>query len=214
MENINNSRWRFAKAKEKKRAKRLDNIWPLPNTPKLPIPSSTQVPNFHRDARFNFPSLFSLTNPPKTLTPLTLHSDFPVEMPGVASGSGDTRGASGSNDSSLVPYSPELRQPVIYSLHHGLKPPIGRLSISWSRGNNLRVSVLRPPSAEDSDDVEVGGRVVEVRLSNGDGETGDAKWRRIAYGSVPPFALLQSRRSSVASLSKMSMSPSPYNIDW
>ncbi|VVA24866.1 PREDICTED: nuclear pore complex [Prunus dulcis] len=135
-------------------------------------------------------------------------------MPGVDSGSGDTRGASGSNDSSLVPYLPELRQPVVYSLHHGLKPPIGRLSISWSRGNNLRVSVLRPPSAEDSDDVEVGGRVVEVRLSNGDGETGDAKWRRIAYGSVPPFALLQSRRSSVASLSKMSMSPSPYNIDW
>lgn len=76
------------------------------------------------------------------------------------------------------------------------------------------MSVLRPPSGEDSERDEVGGRVVEVRLSNGDGENGDAKWRRIAYGSVPPFALLQSRRSSVASLSKVSVGPSLYNIDW
>ncbi|CAN6540022.1 unnamed protein product [Malus baccata var. baccata] len=135
-------------------------------------------------------------------------------MPGVAYDSGDTPGALGSNDTAMVPYSPEIRQPVVYSLHHGLNPPIARLSISWSRGNTLRVSVLRPPSGEDSEKDEVGGQVVEVRLSNGDGENGDANWRRIAYGSVPPFALLQSRRSSVASLSKVSMGPSLYNIDW
>ncbi|XP_050363703.1 nuclear pore complex protein NUP85 [Argentina anserina] len=126
-------------------------------------------------------------------------------MPGVASDSGD---------GSLVPHSPELPQPVAHSIHHGLNPPIARLSISWSRGNTLRVSVLRPPSNEDSEEGEAGGRVVEVKLSNGDGENSDTTWRRIAYGSVTPFAHLQSRRSTISNLSNMSLSPSPYSIDW
>ncbi|KAH7524172.1 hypothetical protein FEM48_Zijuj06G0091000 [Ziziphus jujuba var. spinosa] len=135
-------------------------------------------------------------------------------MPVVAPLSGDTRGASDSADLSLVPISPELRQPAVFPLRHGLKPPIVRLALSWARGNALRVSVLRPPSEQDSDDGEAGGKVVELRLSNGEAEISDSQWRRIAYGSLSPFALLQSRRSSLSSLSKMSMSPSPYHIEW
>lgn len=135
-------------------------------------------------------------------------------MPVVAPLSGDTRGASDSADLSLVPISPELRQPAVFPLRHGLKPPIVRLALSWARGNALRVSVLRPPSEQDSDDGEAGGKVVELRLSNGEAEISDSLWRRIAYGSLSPFALLQSRRSSLSSLSKMSMSPSPYHIEW
>ncbi|XP_024025273.1 nuclear pore complex protein NUP85 [Morus notabilis] len=133
-------------------------------------------------------------------------------MPVVAPFSGDTRGVSdSSSNGSIVPFSPEApNHSAVYALRHGLKPPIARLSISWSRGNTLRVSVLRQPS----DDGEAGGRVVEVNLSNGDAEISDAQWRRIAYGSVTPFALLQSRRSSVSSLSKMSISPSHYHVDW
>ncbi|CAM8967483.1 unnamed protein product [Rhodiola kirilowii] len=57
------------------------------------------------------------------------------------------------------------------------------------------------------------GMVVEVKLSADDPEIeSDAERRRIAYGSVSPFAHLQSRRNSVSLLSKIS--PSPYNIDW
>lgn len=56
--------------------------------------------------------------------------------------------------------------------------------------------------------------MVEIKLSNGEAEISDSQWRRIAYGSLSPFALLQSRRSSVSSLSKMSMSPSPYHVEW
>lgn len=114
-------------------------------------------------------------------------------------------------DASLVPVSAENGESaVVYPLHHGLNPPIARLAISWSRGNSLRVSVFKPPSEDD----DAGGKVVEVKLSNGDPEISDAQWRRIAYGSVTPFALLQSRRSSFSSMSKVSMSPSPYHLDW
>ena len=55
---------------------------------------------------------------------------------------------------------------------------------------------------------------MQVKLGVGDGEVDDAQWRRIAYGSVSPFALLQSRRNSVLALSKMSMSSSPYHSNW
>ncbi|KAI9106939.1 hypothetical protein K1719_022467 [Acacia pycnantha] len=113
-------------------------------------------------------------------------------------------------DGALVPVPSENGGSVaVYPLHHGLNPPIARLAISWSRGNSLRVSVFRPPSED-----QVGGKVVEVKLSNGDQEITDAQWRRIQYGSVSPFAMLQSRRSSFSSLSKVSKSPSPYHLDW
>ncbi|XP_027183264.1 nuclear pore complex protein NUP85 [Coffea eugenioides] len=119
-------------------------------------------------------------------------------MPGMTSDSGD-------HSNSVVPISPNP-QPTTYPLHHGLKPPIARLSISWARGNTLRVTVLRQPqpSAANGEE-EAGGRVLEVKLSdNGDGEIDDAQWRRIAYGSVTPFALLQSRKNSTSTLSKIS----------
>ncbi|KAI4337502.1 hypothetical protein L6164_015910 [Bauhinia variegata] len=139
-------------------------------------------------------------------------------MPGVASDSGDGRSeVSVSSNGALVPISTEARNSiVVYPLHHGLEPPIARLAISWSRGNSLRVSVFRPPSVEGSGESEgqVGGKVVEVKLSDGDPEISDAQWRRIAYGSVSPFALLQSRRSAISSLSWGSASTSPYHLDW
>ncbi|XWS17704.1 hypothetical protein CRYUN_Cryun33cG0090000 [Craigia yunnanensis] len=114
----------------------------------------------------------------------------------------------------LVPMSPEPQGAAVYPLHHGLKSPISRLSISWSRGNSLRVSVFAASSADDSVDEDAGGKVVEVKLSGGDSEISDARWRRIAYGSVSPFALLQSRKNAASSLSKMSMNYSPYDVDW
>ncbi|XP_077217891.1 nuclear pore complex Nup85-like protein [Tasmannia lanceolata] len=123
-------------------------------------------------------------------------------MPGSTSDPGDY----------LIPFSPEVRDPTVYPLHHGLKPPISRLSISWSRGNSLLVSFFRQPSPESgsagaggSDD-EIGGKVVEVKLGSGNGDIDDAHMRRIVYGSVPAYALLQSRRNSIAVMSKMSSS--------
>lgn len=77
------------------------------------------------------------------------------------------------------------------------------------------MSVFRELPAESGDlDGEAGGKVVQVKLGVADGEVDDAQWRRIAYGSVSPFALLQSRRNSVLALSKMSMNSSPYHPDW
>lgn len=128
-------------------------------------------------------------------------------MPGFASDSS----ASGA----LILVSPEVRE-LVYPIRHGVKPPIARLSISWARGNSFRVSIFRQfcgESSKDSDDDEVGGKVLEVRLSSGDGEIDDAEFRRIAYGSVSPFALLQSRKNMVSSLSKMSIGSSRFNTD-
>lgn len=131
-------------------------------------------------------------------------------MPGVTSGTGD--GASVSGAGALVPLSPEARSPSVYPLHHGLKPPLARIAISWARGNALRVSFFSQPSGDDSNGAaEVGGKVIEVKLTDGDGDIGDAQFRKIAYGSVSPFALLQSRRNSLATMSKIS---SPYHFEW
>ncbi|XP_059657172.1 nuclear pore complex protein NUP85 [Cornus florida] len=129
--------------------------------------------------------------------------------------------ASDIGDSALVLFSPEPQKPVVYPFRHGLKPPISRLSISWSRGNSLRVSVFRQLQPQPNDvtndgelGAEVGGKVVEVKLASGDDEIGDAQWRRIAYGSVSPFAHLQSRKNSLLALSKVSLGSSPYNVEW
>ncbi|KAK8706789.1 hypothetical protein V6N13_057865 [Hibiscus sabdariffa] len=122
--------------------------------------------------------------------------------------------SSDSSGGALVPISPESQGATVYPLHHGLKSPISRLSISWSRANSLRVSIFAAPSSGSSVEDDAGGKVVEVKLGGGDGEISDAHWRRIAYGSVSPFALLQSRKNAIISLSKMSMNSSPYNADW
>ncbi|XP_029125916.1 nuclear pore complex protein NUP85 isoform X2 [Cajanus cajan] len=100
---------------------------------------------------------------------------------------------------SLVPFTGDSA--AVYPLHHGLPLPISRLSISWSRGNTLRLSLFAGAAA----------KVVEVKVNSEDSEIPDAHWRRIAYGSVAPFALLQSQRSSISSLLK---TPSPYHSDW
>lgn len=124
-------------------------------------------------------------------------------MPGLASDPGD----------SLVPFSPDVRDPVVYPVRHGVNPPIFRVYVSWTRGNLLQVACLRPPapdpagSGEDGVlDEEIGGKVVEVSLSTRDGDISEAQRRRIAYGSVPAFALLQNRKNSLAAMSRMSAS--------
>ncbi|XP_019184919.1 PREDICTED: nuclear pore complex protein NUP85 [Ipomoea nil] len=126
--------------------------------------------------------------------------------------------ATDSSDLAMVPVPPESENPVVvYPLRHGLKPPIHRASISWARGNTLRVTLLRKPAPDDAGggDSEAGGKVVELNLSNTGGEEIDAvRWRKIAYGSVTPFALLQSRKNSMAALSKMSLDSPPYNAEW
>jgi nuclear pore complex protein Nup85 len=56
---------------------------------------------------------------------------------------------------------------------------------------------------------------VEVNLGSGAADVRDAEhWRRIPYGSVTPFAPLQSRKNAVSSFSKLQSSPSPYHLDW
>ncbi|KAL0726440.1 hypothetical protein Bca4012_022533 [Brassica carinata] len=134
-------------------------------------------------------------------------------MPGMNSDSGERL----VNGGELVPFSTKEKSPVVYPLRYGLKSRVHRLSISWGCGNNLRVTVLRNPeeSRDDDEDGEAGGEVVNVRLSGEeDGEINDAQWRRIAYGSVSPFALLQSRRNSISSLFNMDTSPSLYQTAW
>ncbi|KGN62813.1 nuclear pore complex protein NUP85 [Cucumis sativus] len=128
-------------------------------------------------------------------------------MPGPASDS--------SPSGALVLSSWEARE-VVYPIRHELKPPIARLSISWARGNSFRVSIFTQHPANhtsDSNDGEVGGQVLEVKIRNGDGEISAAEFRRIAYGSVSPFALLQSRKHMVSGLSKMSMGLPRFNPD-
>ncbi|KAF3635359.1 Nuclear pore complex protein NUP85 [Capsicum annuum] len=122
------------------------------------------------------------------------------------------------DDLAMVPVSSETyNQPaVIYPLRHGVESPIHRLSISWACGNTLRVSVFQKPQSETAvGDGEAGGRVVEVQLSNsGNEEVDAARWRRKAYSSVTPFALLQSRKHSLSAASKMSLDTTPYKEEW
>ncbi|KAF5773318.1 putative nucleoporin [Helianthus annuus] len=131
-------------------------------------------------------------------------------MPGLLTNSGDS--------SSIVPYSPTTTTPTVYTLHHGLTSPITpRLSISWSRGNSLRVTVFRSPEpASNSGDDEAGGKVVDLKLSGEDidSEISDAaRWRRIAYGSVAPFAHLQNKKNAMAALAELRHSVS-YDGEW
>ncbi|KAL9376390.1 hypothetical protein Peur_030510 [Populus x canadensis] len=123
--------------------------------------------------------------------------------------------AASASGGELVPFVPDTEIAVVYPLHHGLKPPISRVSISWARGNNLRVSLFRNPPSNSDSDGEIGGKVVEVNLDSGAADVREpAQWRRIAYGSVTPFALLQSRKNSASILSKLQSSPSPFHLDW
>ena len=120
-------------------------------------------------------------------------------MLGVTSGIDD--GASVSDAGALIPLSPKAWSPSVYPLHHGLKPLLTRIAISWAQGNTLQASFFHQPSGGDSDDAaDIGGKVIEVKLNDEDGDIGDVQ-----------FVLLQSRRNSLATLSKIS---SPYHFEW
>ncbi|KAK1289041.1 Nuclear pore complex protein Nup85 [Acorus calamus] len=101
-------------------------------------------------------------------------------MPGMASDAGDQ---------TMVPLSSEVvrDEPAVHPLRLGLRPPISGISISWSRGNLLRVASFRDHDAPDGGDGDVGGKVVEVRLGgrsiDGCGGVDEARRRRIAYGT-------------------------------
>ncbi|KAG6585385.1 Nuclear pore complex protein NUP85, partial [Cucurbita argyrosperma subsp. sororia] len=123
---------------------------------------------------------------------------------------------SDSSPSGALVLSSSVDREVVYPIRHEVKPPIARLSISWARGNSFRVSIFKQQCGDNSagsDDGEVGGQVLEVKIRNGDTEISAAEFRRIAYGSVSPFALLQSRKNMVLGLSKMSMGLSQFNPD-
>ncbi|GMG99077.1 hypothetical protein Nepgr_000917 [Nepenthes gracilis] len=147
---------------------------------------------------------------PKALTPhFALHSPAKMLEPVP-----DTDDA--------LPLVPLSQEPVAYPLHHSLSHPVSRVSLCWSRGNSLRVSLFcqEPPesaieatTALTTEDDGSGGVVVELSMSNGSSEIDDAEWRRIAYGSVAPFALLQNRKNSAVALSKLPIA-SLSNVEW
>lgn len=121
-------------------------------------------------------------------------------MPGVMSDSGN------SDALAIVPRSSDTSTPRVYTIqNHGLTAPLARISISWARGNTLRVSLLHSDAVNEQ---RHGGQVVEVKLtsSEGGGEISGAQWRKIAYGSVAPFSLLQCRKNSIDA--------SRYKKDW
>ncbi|KMZ71921.1 Nuclear pore complex protein Nup85 [Zostera marina] len=102
---------------------------------------------------------------------------------------------------SLVPFNLDLQKPSIHTLPHGLRPSLFRIHISWSRGNCLHVTCLRPPN-EDGEGC--GGKIAAVTLGGGEGgDLSDAQMRRVAYGSVPAFALLQSQKNVDIQLPRM-----------
>ncbi|KAK9683763.1 hypothetical protein RND81_10G163100 [Saponaria officinalis] len=109
---------------------------------------------------------------------------------------------------SLIPIPQQQpHQPPHYPLHHSLSSPISRIAVNWSRGNTLRVSLFSSATASDASDDDDGGGdgggVVEVRLGGGNGgvDVDDARGRKIVYGSVSPFAVLQGRKNSTPALS-------------
>lgn len=149
----------------------------------------------------------------KTLTkPLTSQNHFPANMPAPAPHSDE--------QFSLLPLTPtsSQQQPVVYPLHHSLSSPISRIAISWSRGNSLRLSLLSHPSISTEQlkegDESSGGSVVEVKLASENGGIDDnARWRKIVYGSVAPFAMFQNRKNSTFAFSKVP-SGALSNADW
>ncbi|KAK8964724.1 Nuclear pore complex protein Nup85 [Platanthera guangdongensis] len=116
-------------------------------------------------------------------------------------------------DGALIPFSTEVDVPL-YNIQHGVKLPIFRIFVSWSRSNLLQVACIRPfeddfNNEEDSgtsDGGDLGGKVVEVKLCASDPQISEAQRRRIAYGSVSPFAFLQGRKNALAMMSRMSSS--------
>lgn len=120
----------------------------------------------------------------------------------------------------IVPFSGEPGQappapPPVRHIRHGVAPPIFRVFVSWSSGNLLQVACLPSPEGGGGTE-EVAGRVVEVNLCGGgrggveaEEEISEAEMRRIEYGCVPAFALLQSRKNALTEAAALShMTPS------
>lgn len=129
---------------------------------------------------------------PTSLPPAGLPAIWNTVMPGLLSPDGKE---------SLVPFNLDLQKPSIHTLPHGLRPSLFRIHISWSRGNCLHVTCLRPPN-EDGEGC--GGKIAAVTLGGGEGgDLSDAQMRRVAYGSVPAFALLQSQKNVDIQLPRM-----------
>ncbi|XP_078168177.1 nuclear pore complex Nup85-like protein [Carex rostrata] len=113
-----------------------------------------------------------------------------------------------SDSASLIPFSLEgsSQPPPIYPLQHGLRSPLRRIHISWSRGNLLHVTCLGSSPDHDeemvSEDDEIGGKAVEVTLGGAilEGNIGEDKRRRIAYESVKSFAFLHDKKISLAKM--------------
>jgi nuclear pore complex protein Nup85 len=100
-------------------------------------------------------------------------------------------------------------------------PPIFRVYVSWSSGNLLQVACLPPPGPDQGGGRGVAGSVVEVNLGVATGgaeveeEIDEAEMRRIEYGSVPAFALLQSRKNTLADTAAMQhMHSVPEHAEW
>lgn len=120
--------------------------------------------------------------------------------------------------------APPLPPPPVRPIRHGVAPPLFRIYISWSSGNLLQVACLRPPNPEGGGGgaEEVAGSVLEVNLSSGgsgssefEEKIDEAEMRRIEYGSVPAFALLQSRKNALADAAAMPHAPSiPDHAEW
>ncbi|KAJ3670975.1 hypothetical protein LUZ60_008401 [Juncus effusus] len=137
-----------------------------------------------------------------------------------------------SDSTSILPFSLESsahQQPPIYPLQHRLSSPLSRIHVSWSRGNVLHVTCLRPPppaeeqeeedESMDGDGVEeeeeVGGMAVEVILGGAmlEGEIREEKKRRIAYESLKSFAFLNDKKMSLAKMEETDMN-APSRTYW
>ncbi|KAJ4768473.1 Nuclear pore complex protein NUP85 [Rhynchospora pubera] len=113
-----------------------------------------------------------------------------------------------SDSSSLIPFALEgsSQPPPVYPLQHGLRAPIHRIHISWSRGNLLNVTCLRPPPDQQEEmareDDGIGGKAIEVLLGGAilEGNIGEHKRRRIAYESVKSYAFLHDKKISLAKM--------------
>ena len=123
-------------------------------------------------------------------------------MPGRPSDPGD----------SLVLPSSQVHDPVVYTLRHGIKPPLFRVYVSWSRGNLLHIACLRDRATSEKEqdgnsghqEERTGGVLLEIQIQGGaNGLISEAQKRKIAYGSVPAFALLQSRKNSLMTASRL-----------
>ncbi|WVZ68867.1 hypothetical protein U9M48_017749 [Paspalum notatum var. saurae] len=126
----------------------------------------------------------------------------------------------------IVPFRGEpglgLPPPTVRPIHHGVAPPMFRIYVSWSSGNLLQVACLRAPNSEGAGGAEeVAGSVVEVNLGGGgsggsesEEKIDEAEMRRIEYGSVPAFALLQSRKNALADAAALSRASVPDHAEW